>query len=182
MRAMLPRATAAYAAHVPVTVRDATPDDLPAIVDVLNVAVGTTTVYSERQYTLDNREAWLAARRERGFPVLVAERDGAFVGFGTYGDFRDSVALPGYRTTVEHSVYVADGHGGAGVGRAIVEALVARAVDAGIHVMVGAIDAENEASIRFHERLGFVEVGRMPEIATKWDRWLTLVLMQRILV
>lgn len=172
---------AAYAAHVPVTVRDATHDDLPAIVDVLNVAVDTTTVYSERRYTLENREAWLDARRERGFPVLVAERDGAFAGFGTYGDFRDSLALPGYRTTVEHSVYVVDGHGGGGIGRTIVEGLVERARAAGIHVMVGAIDAENEASIRFHERLGFVEVGRMPEIATKWDRWLTLVLVQRIL-
>ena len=45
--------------------------------------------------------------------------------------------------------------------------------------MVGAIDAENEASLRFHQRLGFVEVGRMPEIATKWGRWLELVLVQR---
>ncbi len=178
---MLPRPTAAYAAHVPVTVRDATLADLPAIVDVLNVAVDTTTVYSERAYTLENRQSWLEARSERGFPVLVADREGAFAGFGTYGDFRDSVALPGYRTTVEHSVYVAGGHEGGGVGRIIVEALVDRAREASVHVMVGAIDAENKASIRFHERLGFVEVGRMPEIATKWDRWLTLVLMQRII-
>jgi phosphinothricin acetyltransferase len=181
MPAMLPRATAAYAAHVPVTLRDASHDDLPAIVDVLNVAVDTTTVYSERTYTLENRQAWLDSRRARGFPVIVAERGGAFAGFGTYGDFRDSLALPGYRTTVEHSVYVAVGHEGGGVGRIIVEALVDRASAAGIHVMVGAIDAENEASIRFHERLGFVEVGRMPEIATKWERWLTLVLMQRVI-
>ena len=163
------------------TVRDAEPADLPAIVDVLNVAVGTTTVYSERAYTLEDRSTWFAARRGRGFPVLVAEADGRFAGFGSYGDFRDSIALPGYRTTVEHSVYVADGHHGAGVGRALVEALVARARAAGIHVMVGAVDAENAGSLRFHERLGFVEVGRMPEIATKWGRWLDLVLVQRVL-
>ena len=171
----------AYAAHVPVTVRDANPGDLPAIVDLLNAAVGTTTVYSERGYTVDDRRTWLDARRGRGFPVLVAEREGAFAGFATYGDFRDSLALPGYRTTVEHSVYVDPVHGRAGVGATLVDALVDRAREAGIHVMVGAIDAENEVSIRFHERLGFVEVGRLPEIATKWDRWLTLVLMQRVL-
>lgn len=165
---------------MPIAVRDAVAEDLPAIVDLLNVAVDTTTVYSERRYTLDDRTAWLAARHARGFPVLVAESDGRFVGFGTYGDFRDSIALPGYRTTVEHSVYVTADHHGGGVGRALVEALLARARAAGVHVMVGAVDAENEASLRFHARLGFVEVGRMPEIATKWGRWLELVLLQRI--
>jgi L-amino acid N-acyltransferase len=164
---------------MPITVRDAAFEDLPAIVDLVNVAVDTTTVYSERRYTLDDRTVWLTARRERGFPVLVAEADGRFVGFGTYGDFRDSIALPGYRTTVEHSVYVVAEHHGDGVGRLLVEALLERARAAGIHVMVGAVDAENEASLRFHQRLGFVEVGRMPEIATKWGRWLDLVLVQR---
>jgi phosphinothricin acetyltransferase len=164
---------------MPITVRDATFDDLPPIVDLLNVAVDTTTVYSERRYTLDERTAWLTTRRERGFPVLVADDAGRLAGFGTYGDFRDSIALPGYRTTVEHSVYVdADRHGG-GIGRVLVEALLDRARAAGVHVMVGAIDAENESSLRFHQRLGFVEVGRMPEIATKWGRWLELVLVQR---
>jgi L-amino acid N-acyltransferase len=164
---------------MPITVRDAAFEDLPAIVDLVNVAVDTTTVYSERRYTIDDRTVWLTARRERGFPVLVAEADGRFVGFGTYGDFRDSIALPGYRTTVEHSVYVVAEHHGDGVGRLLVEALLERARAAGIHVMVGAVDAENEASLRFHQRLGFVEVGRMPEIATKWGRWLDLVLVQR---
>ncbi len=167
--------------HDTPVLRDAIEADLPAIVDLLNVAVDTTTVYSERRYTLDDRAAWLAARRGRGFPVVVAEVGGTFAGFGSYGDFRDSSALPGYRTTVEHSVYVVDGRQGSGVGRALVDELVARARAADVHVMVGAIDAENEASIRFHERLGFTEVGRMPEIATKWGRWLELVLMQRIL-
>ena len=45
--------------------------------------------------------------------------------------------------------------------------------------MVGAIDAENEASIGFHERLGFVETARMPQVGCKFGRWLDLVLMQR---
>lgn len=164
---------------MPITVRDAAVEDLPAIVDLLNVAVDTTTVYSERRYTIEDRTEWLTARRGRGFPVVVAEDGGRVVGFGTYGDFRDSLALPGYRTTVEHSVYVDADHHGGGVGKALVETLLDRARAAGVHVMVGAIDAENEVSLRFHQRLGFVEVGRMPEIATKWGRWLELVLVQR---
>jgi phosphinothricin acetyltransferase len=56
-----------------------------------------------------------------------------------------------------------------------------RARQAGLHVMVCGIDSENVASIRFHERLGFVQVARMPETGQKHGRWLTLVLMQRIL-
>jgi len=58
---------------------------------------------------------------------------------------------------------------------------VTRALDAGVHVLVAAIDGANEASIRFHERLGFEVVGRMPQTGLKFGRWLNLVLMQRIL-
>ncbi|MFI5044836.1 MAG: GNAT family N-acetyltransferase, partial [Acidimicrobiales bacterium] len=58
----------------------------------------------------------------------------------------------------------------------------ARATSAGKHVMVGGIDADNAGSIRFHRRLGFVEVARMPEVGFKFGRWLDLVLVQRTLV
>ena len=59
------------------------------------------------------------------------------------------------------------------------EALMAEAAADGKQVMVAAIDSENEGSIRFHAQLGFEEVGRMPDIGFKFDRWLTLVIMQR---
>lgn len=57
-------------------------------------------------------------------------------------------------------------------------ALIDEARRRGKHAMVAAIDGENEASIRFHERLGFVQVGRMPELGAKFGRWLDLVLLQ----
>jgi L-amino acid N-acyltransferase len=176
---MLPRRASSYAAHVP-TIRDATLDDLPAIVELLNVAVvETTALYTDDIIDVADRVPWFEAKHRRGFPVVVAEIDGAVAGFATYGDFRDSGALPGYRFTVEHSIHIARGHWGAGVGRALVVALLERARLAGMHVMVGAIDGENEASIRFHERLGFVETARMPQVGFKFGRWLDLVLMQR---
>ena len=56
-----------------------------------------------------------------------------------------------------------------------------RARAAGMHVVVGAVDGANDASLRFHERLGFVEVARMPEVGRKFDRWLDLVLVQLVL-
>jgi L-amino acid N-acyltransferase len=165
---------------VTIAVRDADERDLPAILDLVNVAIrDTTAVYRDEPLTLENRSRWWQARRERGFPVLVADDGGAAVGVASYGDFRDSMALPGYRFTVEHSVHVARSHWGRGVGRVLVEALLERASAAGLHVMVGVIDGENEASLRFHQQLGFVETGRMPGVGRKFDRWLDMVLVQR---
>jgi L-amino acid N-acyltransferase YncA len=103
------------------------------------------------------------------------------VGWATYGDFRDSVRWPGYQPTVEHSIHVRRDRWGRGIGRRLLQTLSERARQAGKHVMVAAIDASNLGSIRFHERLGFFEVARMPEIGEKFGRRLDLVLMQRML-
>ena len=126
-----------------------------------------------------SRAAWFDEQRRAGNPVLVAELEGTVVGFTSYDDFRASKKWPGYRFTVEHTVHVAQRHAGVGIGRALLETLMARAVAHGKHVMIGAVDAANVGSIRFHERLGFVEVGRLPETGFKFDRWLDLVLLQR---
>lgn len=158
---------------------DAVEDDLPAITAIFNAVVATSTaIYRDDPFTLEDRARWLAERRAGGFPVLVA-RDGAggrVIAFGSYGPFRPT---PGYRTTVEHTIMVDPSRRGTGLGTALVEALVAHAAGAGFHIMVASIDAENVGSISLHERLGFVEVGRMPEVAWKFGRWLELVLLQR---
>jgi L-amino acid N-acyltransferase len=70
---------------------------------------------------------------------------------------------------------------GTGVGRVLVDAIADRARAAGKRVVVAAVDGENDASIRFHERLGFVPVGRLPGVGFKHERWLDLVLLQRSL-
>jgi len=171
------------------TIRDATVDDLAAIVELLNATLATTTYeYTEVAHTVASRRPWLAGLQAREFPVLVAVdddvrdvADGGVVGYAAYGDFRDSVTRAGYRFTVEHSVHVAESQWGRGVGRALMEALFERAIAAGVHVMVGAIDSSNIDSIGFHTKLGFVETARMPEVGRKFDRWLDLVLMQRMI-
>ena len=161
-------------------VRDATAADVPAINTLYNALIATTTVaWTEYEEPLSERVAWFEAQQQSGNPVLVAELDGVVVGFTSYGDFRGSKKWPGYRFTVEHTVHVAQTHAGAGIGRALLEALVTRAAADGKHVMIGAVDADNVGSIRFHERLGFEEVGRLPETGFKFDRWLDLVFVQR---
>src|SRR5690606_27887638 len=110
---------------------------------------------------------------------LVAVDGDQVLGFAAYGDFRDTVRWPGYRFVVEHTVHVRQDQWGTGVGRALVEALADRARAAGLKVIVAAVDAENDGSVRFHERVGFVEAGRLKGIGHKHGRWLDVVLLQR---
>jgi L-amino acid N-acyltransferase len=165
-----------------VVVRTAVIDDVGAVTDIYNATVLTSTVaWTDAPDSVESRRAWFDARRAAGHAVVVATVDDDVVGFAAYGDFRDSAKWPGYRFTVEHTIHVADGHRGAGIGEALMNDLVARAASAGLHAMVGGIDADNAGSIRFHRRLGFVEVARMPEVGFKFGRWLDLVLVQRTL-
>ncbi len=159
-------------------IRDASFDDLPGILAIYNdVIAGSTAVFADEPVPLEERRAWLEARQARGYPVLVAVEGDEVVGFASFVDFR---AWPGYRHTVEHSVHVREGRRGGGVGRRLLEALVARARALGKHVIVAGVDASNEASIRFHERLGFERVAHLRQVGCKFGRWLDLVLLQKI--
>lgn len=162
-------------------IRDATEADLPVVLDIYNTSILTTTTWSDRPQSLPDREAWFRARQTAGDPVLVACDGDRVIGFAACADFRDTELWPGYRFTVEHTVHVADDHQGRGVGRALLEALVDRATDAGKHAMIAAVDGENSGSIAFHEAVGFVQVGRLAQVGRKFDRWLDLVLLERIL-
>jgi L-amino acid N-acyltransferase len=163
-------------------VRDAVEADLPALNEIFNALIPTQTVtWSEARRPLEQCVSWFERQGREGFPVLVADDEGVVVGFAAYEHFRGDGKWPGYRGTVEQTIHVREAHWGRGAGRALIEGLVQRARAAGLHVIVAAIDGDNEASIRFHERLGFTEVARMPQTGQKFGRWLDLVLMQRVL-
>jgi phosphinothricin acetyltransferase len=158
-----------------VIVRAATASDAVAIALLLNAHVATTTIeWTDTPQTAEGTVEWLAEHAT----VLVAEDRNEVVGVAAFGWFRDVVKRPGYRFTVEDTVHVREDRWGEGIGRDLMRALVEEARRSGKHTMVAAIDSANEASIRFHSRLGFVEVARMPEIGAKFGRWLDLVLMQ----
>ncbi|MEI2299892.1 GNAT family N-acetyltransferase [Ensifer sp. MJa1] len=161
-------------------IRAATEGDLPAICEIYNDAVANTTaIWNETLVDVSNRAAWLKARADAGYPVLVAvSEDGDVVGYASFGDWR---AFDGYRHTVEHSVYVHKDRRGGGIGRKLMIALVAEAERIGKHVMVAAIESENAASIHLHAQLGFAETGRMREVGTKFGHWLDLTFMQLVL-
>src|SRR6516165_4900779 len=164
-----------------VGVRAAIEGDLPAILAIYNEVIATSTaVYTLEPAMLNERLAWFTSRSSMGFPVVVAADPGGDVlGFASFGEWRG--AWPGYRYTVEHSVHVRSDVRGRGIGRALDESLFPLALGLGKHVVIGGIDAANDASIRFHERLGFERVAHFREVGHKFGRWLDLVFMQRFL-
>ncbi|AVE06892.1 GNAT family N-acetyltransferase [Pseudomonas palleroniana] len=157
-------------------IRDATEQDLPAIRDIYNDAVrNTTAIWNEQPVDLANRLAWFSARQAQGYPVLVSTENNEVTGYASFGDWRP---FEGFRYSVEHSVYVHSDQRGKGVGPRLMEALIQRARACGKHVMVAAIESGNQASIRLHERQGFITTGQMPRVGIKFGRWLDLTFMQ----
>ena len=161
------------------TIQAAEEHHLPGILAIYNHAVEhTTAIWNYAVVDLENRRAWWRARTEAALPVLVAVNGDEVLGYASYGPFR---AFDGYRLTVEHSVYVAEGARRQGIASRLLSALEAHARDTGLHVMLGGIAADNQASLRLHQRLGFTETGRLPQVGQKFGRWLDLVFMQKVL-
>ncbi|MBN9064277.1 MAG: hypothetical protein BGP06_00170 [Rhizobiales bacterium 65-9] len=160
-------------------VRDAEEADLPQILAIHNhhIAYGFALWRYETE-TLADRAAWLHDRRKNGYPVIVAADGDEVLGYGGYGAFRFGA---GYGRTVENSIYVREDRRRRGVARALMSDLIARAQSEGRHVMVAGIGLPNDASVALHAALGFVDCGLLRQIGWKFDRWLDLRLMQKML-
>jgi L-amino acid N-acyltransferase YncA len=160
-------------------IRDATEADLPAILAIHNHHIARTfAIWRYELADLAERRAWFEERRDKGYPVLVADEDGEAVAFGSYGPFRTG---EGYHRTVENSIYVREDRQRRGLARALMAVLIEEARRQGRHVMMAGIGLPNDPSVKLHESLGFVEVGRLREIGWKFDQWLDLLLMHKML-
>lgn len=149
--------------------RAATQDDAPWIAQIWNALIADTLVTFT---TTPKTQADIAAIiNER--PVLALPEQG---GFATYGPFR---AGPGYAATVEHTILLAPQTRGQGQGRALMQALMQHARDAGHHIMVAGISGANPQAVAFHAALGFEQVALMPQVGRKGGQWLDLILMQK---
>jgi L-amino acid N-acyltransferase YncA len=114
-----------------------------------------------------------------GFPYLVAVEANHVIGYAYANHFRTRAA---YRYTVEDSVYVTPDTHGRGVGKALLNELVARCRTLGLQQMLAVIgDSGNAASIGVHRACGFELVGVMKSVGRKFDRWVDVVVMQRAL-
>ena len=154
-------------------------EDTQAILDILNYNIlHSTALYDYNVRTYEVQLAMLEDKVKKGFPIIIAEVNGAVAGFGMYGEFRFKEA---YKFTVEHSVYVSNDFQGKGIGKLLLKELIAAAKEQGIHTMIAVIDSENQSSVDFHEKFGFETVGFIKESGWKFERWLHSVFMQLIL-
>jgi L-amino acid N-acyltransferase YncA len=160
-------------------VRPAEPEDGAALSEIyaFHVAHGTATFDTEAPGAGDMAHK-VSDVRGKGWPFLVAELDRHVVGYAYATQFRDRAA---YRFTCENSIYVKDSERAKGIGRALLQALLAEAETAGFKQMIAVIGGGEPASVALHAGCGFAHAGRLHNVGRKFDRWLDTVYMQRTL-
>ena len=161
------------------SVRPATDGDAEALRAIYNPEVLESTVtFDLVPRTLDDQLAWQQARSGAHVVLVAVDGSDEVVGFGSLSPYKER---PAYSTTVEDSVYVRRDQQGRGVGRLLLQELVAIATAHGFHAMMARIVGDHEASIALHRALGFEMVGTEREVGRKFGRWLDVIVMQRLL-
>lgn len=157
-------------------IRDATPDDIAAIGAIWNPILRDTAIsFWPGERSEQEIRDYIAARQEQGHAVLVAEQPGGPVlGFASYAQFRPG---GGYAHAMEHTIHLDPSARGKGLGRDLMRAIEDHARARSARLMIGGITGSNIESLRFHERLGYAEWGRIPTAGRKFGEWHDLVLM-----
>ncbi len=157
-------------------IRPARAEDAEALTVILNDVIDNTTItFTSQRKTVEDVQNDIAAR---GTAFLVAEIDSVAAGYASYFPFRNG---PGYARTKEHSIALAQQARGKGAGRALMQVLEEVARADGVHSLWAGVSAENMAGRYFHATLGFTDIATLPEVGFKFDRWIDLVLMQKML-
>ena len=161
-----------------VRIRPATPADLGAVAGILAFYVtNSVATFEEDPPGVPQWHQRLGDLAERKLPFLVAEAGGTVAGYAYASLWRPK---PAYRHTVEDSVYLAPGQRGRGLGRLLLESLLAGCADAGVRQVIAVIaDSGDPASAALHRACGFADAGRLSQVGFKHERWIDTVLMQR---
>lgn len=158
-------------------IRPSTDADVPAITAIYthHVLHGTGTFE-----ITPPTEADMAARRadvlSKNLPYLVLEDDSGVLGFAYCNWFKPR---PAYRFSAEDSIYLAPSAAGRGLGRLLMQELMAQAERVGVRKLIAVIgDSGNKGSIGVHRSCGFQQVGVLASCGWKFERWLDVVLME----
>lgn len=148
-----------------------------AVRGIFNEAIANSTaLYDYKPRSREVIEEWFRAKERAGWPVIgVEDENGELMGFASFGPFRPH---PAYKYSAEHSIYVDSRFRRRGIGRALLGELVVLAQQHDLHLLIGAIDAANSASIALHEQFGFVHSGTIRQAGFKFGRWLDLAFYQ----
>ena len=145
-------------------IRDATAEDLPAIVEIYNSNVPTrVSVADTEPISVGDREAWFDEHEPSHRPLWVMEDGRGIAGWLSLGNFYDG--RPAYHATAEVGVYVRQDRQGEGLGRRLVEEAVGRAPELGIKTLTAGIFAHNGASVALFEGFGFEAWAHFPKVA-----------------
>ncbi|GAB5590852.1 hypothetical protein Unana1_05752 [Umbelopsis nana] len=167
-------------------IRDATEADMEQILEIYNEQIETSSsLFITSPVDLQNRLDWFRTCTTKGFPVLVAatkttdqnnqEEVAAYCSLGT---FRDK---PAYNASAEVSLYVHLNHRRQGLGKILMNKIIEKADEIGIHAIVASITTENEVSLNLYTKLGFKYVGTFKDTGYKFDRWLDVAFYELIL-
>jgi len=165
----------------PYRLRDATPDDVPAIQAIYahHVQHGRAS-FEEVAPSIDDMRLRFGEVLKKGLPYIVAERDGEILGYAYASSYR---ARSAYRFAIEDSIYIDHRHTGEGLGRTLLTELIARCETGPWRQMVAVValtsSGEGAGSVAVHERLGFRTVGRLESVGLKHGQWIDTLLMQR---
>ena len=142
--------------------------DFGTIAAITNHYIRTTAIhFGYEAITADElRELWRS--HQDLYPWLVADHEGQVLAYAKAGVYRARTA---YRWTTETSIYVAAAECGRGLGPLLYERLCEVLREQGFHTAIGGIALPNDASVRMHERLGFVPCGIIRRAGRKFDRW-----------
>lgn len=158
--------------------RNATVADADAIRTIYNHEVETSLVtFDLVPRSLADQQDWIR-EREGALGAIVAERGAEILGFASLSPYRNKA---GYNTTVENSIYVSESARGLGVGKTLLEELIAMAKARGFHTVLAHIVGGHEASIALHHAVGFSIVGVQKEVGRKFGKWLDVTVMQHML-
>jgi L-amino acid N-acyltransferase len=157
------------------TVRAAETKDLPAILRIYNDAIrdGTAT-WDEDPWTMEQREVWFASH-DATSPIIVAECEGEICGFAYLSPMS---AKSGWRFTREDTIYIDPAFQGRRIGRLLLTALLDRARELGLRLIVASITWDNAASIALHRSLGFETMGTLHNAGFKFGKWLDTTYLQ----
>jgi phosphinothricin acetyltransferase len=155
------------------------PADSEATLAIFNQAVRETTAsWESRPHSVAEWSSWGQRLVADGFLFLVAEQSGQVVGYATTSPFRPS---PGYNRTAESSIFLAPPAQGQGLGQRLLAELIGQVRHQGLHALLAAIDATNQASLGLHAKLGFRPAGHLAEVGHKFGRWRDLILVELVL-
>lgn len=146
-------------------IRDATRADLPAIIAIYNESIpGGTATADLKPIRVEDREEWFARFDSSRRPIWVAvEDDGSIMGCVYLSSFY--AGRPAYDKTAEISTYLAKSSQGRGLGTLLKKRMIAACPGLGVENLLSFYFDHNEATKRLNEKLGFVPMGHLPEIA-----------------